>query len=158
MIVISAFSGMGKTWYFENCQELHSSYDSDSSKFPKDDFPRNYIEHIKEKLKEDDRDIIFVSSHENVRQALIDEGIHFICIYPDRDMKDEMIERYKKRGSTEAFIDNIEKNYENYISSIEKMLSNSRVSGVCFTPNTYIDEYIVDEIIDYCAALDIYDD
>ena len=158
MIVISAFPGMGKTWYFENCQELHSSYDSDSSKFPKDDFPRNYIEYIKEKLKEDDRDIIFVSSHENVRQALIDEGIHFICIYPDINMKDEMIERYKKRGSSEAFIDNIDKNYENYISSIENMLSNSRVSGVCFTPNTYIDKYIVDEIIDYCAALDIYED
>lgn len=157
MIVISAFPGMGKTWYFNNCQDLHSSYDSDSSQFPKDNFPQNYIEYIKGKLKDDDKDIIFVSTHESVRRALIDEGIRFVCLYPDRSMKDELMQRYRQRGSSEAFIENMDKNFDNYITSIEKMLTESSVSGICFMDSTYINQDTIDEIITYEFSRKMYD-
>ena len=73
--------------------------DSDSSEFSwvKDEygnntsvrnpkFPQNYIDHIKEKMLTED--IIFVSSHEVVRDALKQNGIPYHIFYPKKEQKD----------------------------------------------------------------------
>lgn len=44
------------------------------------DFPKNYIEHIKENIGK--YDYIFVSTHAAVREALDKEGIEFTIVYP----------------------------------------------------------------------------
>ena len=46
------------------------------------EFPKNYIEHIKENIGK--VDYIFVSTHEEVRKALTDAGIEFILVYQPR--------------------------------------------------------------------------
>lgn len=116
-LVISAFPGCGKTQFFKEQTDSEIILDSDSSKFDKSEFPENYIKHIKQNL--DSVDIIFVSSHDTVREALVKEEIEYILVYPDRSLKDEYIERYKKRGNLEGFINLLEKNWDTWIDELE---------------------------------------
>lgn len=114
--VISAFPGCGKSHYFRENKDL-IVLDSDSSTFDKSDFPRNYIEHIKSNIGK--ADIIMVSSHKEVREALVDNDIKFELVYPDLSIKEEFIQRYKDRGSPEKFIGLLESNWQNWIGELE---------------------------------------
>jgi hypothetical protein len=119
--IISAFPGVGKTYYHNKHKD--TTLDSDSSNFSwiKDEngnntkvrnpeFPQNYINHIKENIGK--YEYIFVSSHKEVRDALLDNCLFFYLVYPDSLRKDEFIERYRKRGNDENFINLIEKNWD----------------------------------------------
>ena len=60
-VLCAAFPGTGKSWYVDKGEG--SGYmpqgfatDSDSSKFDKDNFPQNYIEHIKKKIMNKQKD------------------------------------------------------------------------------------------------------
>lgn len=119
-LVISAFPGTGKTYCYKQLKkdDTRTVLDSDSSKFPKDDFPRNYIEHIKSKINV--VNTIFVSSHKDVRDELVKEEIKFLLIYPDRDLKEEYKQRYIERGSPDNFIQLLDKNWDNWISELEE--------------------------------------
>lgn len=110
-IIISAFPGIGKsTLYNEN--KINYS-DSDSSKFDKKNFSSNYIKHIKKIRKE--KQLIFISSHITVREALINAGIPFIYVIPTLDRKEEFLENYKQRGNTKEFIENVDSNWERWL-------------------------------------------
>ena len=145
-LVISAFPGCGKSTYYKNWS-LYSPenkyrqvgkegigeriLDSDSSNFKwfhdengvKSDvqvpwFPNNYIEHIKTHMETED--IIFVSSHKEVRDALKENGIPYILIYPDRSLKSMWMERFRVRGNTEEFIKFQNENWDNFIDQMEQ--------------------------------------
>jgi hypothetical protein len=114
-LVISAFPGCGKSHFFrENKDKI--VLDSDSSKFDKSNFPNNYIEHIKNNIGK--ADIILVSSHKEVRDALIDNDIKFTLVYPDISIKDEYLQRYKDRNSPESFIKLLGDNWELWIDEL----------------------------------------
>ena len=129
--VISAFPGCGKTYCFNKYKDSNVKIlDSDSSEFSwvKDEngnntkernseFPNNYIQHIKDSLGK--VDIIFVSSHETVRDSLKNNNIEYIIVYPSLDSKEEYINRYISRGNNEGFINFINSNYENFIKDIK---------------------------------------
>ena len=85
--VYSAFPGCGKTTYFNTTYK--KVLDSDSSKFDKSNFPENYIEHIWMNVHDPSVDKILVSSHKDVREALVNKGIPFVLVYPDKSLKDE---------------------------------------------------------------------
>lgn len=110
-IIISAFPGMGKTSIYKGNRISYS--DSDSSKFSKKNFPDNYIKHIKRIRKK--KDLIFVSSHICVRDALVKEKIPFIYVIPSLDRKEEFLNNYKERGNTQEFIENVEVNWERWL-------------------------------------------
>lgn len=113
--VISAFPGTGKTFYFNN--NLGTGVlDSDSSKFNKADFPNNYITHIKNNIGS--QRIIFISTHKEVRKALVKEGIVFSLVYPSVNLIDEYISRYKQRGSSVDFIDLLENKWCEWIAEL----------------------------------------
>lgn len=114
-LVFAGFPGIGKSYFYKTSKL--NVLDSDSSKFDKSYFPKNYIDHIKSNLGR--VDIILVSSHEDVRSALVKENIHFTLVYPDINMKDEFIERYKQRGNTESFIKLISNNWHNWIIQMQ---------------------------------------
>ena len=130
-IVISAFPGVGKTYVYEHQNELGLTIlDSDSSNFSwiKDEngnntnvrnpeFPSNYVKHIISNVG--NADIIFVSSHKNVRDALLDNGVSFVVVYPNIKFKNMYLDRYKERGNSKEFISNIEKNWNMWIREIE---------------------------------------
>jgi hypothetical protein len=118
-ILVSAFPGTGKSHYC-NVDVDHMpgnwAIDSDSSKFDKRNFPANYIEHIKSNIGK--VKIIFISSHKDVRDALVTNALPFTLVYPNAELKDEYLERYKQRGSSQAFIDLISKNWDAWLEEL----------------------------------------
>lgn len=98
--VISGFPGAGKSYFATHCGSNLVVQDSDSSQFSwirpgerHPDFPQNYIQHIKDLLGT--ADIIFVSSHKEVRAALVEAGVPFMLVYPKRNAKAEFLARYR---------------------------------------------------------------
>ena len=116
-LVISAFPGCGKSHMYRN-NEDKLILDSDSSKFDKSDFPRNYIEHIQSNIGK--ADIIMVSSHKEVRDALVENEIDFTLVYPKRDIKEEYIQRYKNRGNDSNFIKLLESKWDDWMDELEQ--------------------------------------
>jgi two-component SAPR family response regulator len=92
--------------------------DSNGNKISNPDFPVNYINHIKDMVGK--VDVIFVSTHQNVRQALRDNNISYILVYPAVDTKDEMLQRYVTRGSTPEFVDMMRANWDDFIEDMQQ--------------------------------------
>lgn len=116
-VIISAFPGCGKSTAFSKLKKKYKILDSDSSTFDKKDFPNNYINHIKENIGK--IQIIFISSHESVRNELKKEGIYYTIYYPSKRRKEEFLDLYKQRGNDETFIKLLRDNFDNFIDSIE---------------------------------------
>lgn len=161
-LVISAFPGCGKSYCTKNSKLNYSIQDSDSSNYSwiKDadgnntnernpDFPANYINHIKELIGK--VDIIFVSSHENVRQALKDAGINAIYVYPDKSLKDEYIRRFRERGNDEKFISFISSNWYRFIDQLDSESCEMKVKFM--NPDSYINNSL-EKIIEEAATID----
>ena len=117
--VYSAFPGCGKTTYFSTTNR--NVLDSDSSKFDKKYFPDNYIDHIERSIADPKVDKILVSSHKDVRDALLKKGIPFVLVYPDRSLKDEYIQRYKDRGNNDAFVKLLDNNWDTWMDEMDEM-------------------------------------
>ena len=106
--IFSVFPASGKTYMFEHQDDLNLKIlDSDSSEFSwkyeesewsgdiirvrNPEFPKNYIEHIKNNIGK--YDYIFVSSHKEVRDALDEAGIEFTIVFPEYKCKEEWFGR-----------------------------------------------------------------
>ena len=111
--VYAGFPGIGKSKW---CAEHPDYADSDSSTFDKSDFPRNYIEHIREVIKTRP---IMCSTHETVRNALIEAGIPFTLVYPAPECREEYIQRYIDRGSPDSFVAMMEKNFDMFVQQCQ---------------------------------------
>ena len=153
----------GKTYYFNHHRDDIKVLDSDSSQFSwiyhedgtkerNPEFPNNYIQHIKDNM--DKQDIIFVSSHEQVRQALHDNDIPVVVVFPSLDMKDEWRQRLIDRGSSTEFVELIMDNWDKWIWGISVYYINS--SDECkyylymlTDEHPYLDEYVIDQITEY---------
>jgi hypothetical protein len=159
--IISAFPGVGKTYYHERNKGI--SIDSDSSHFSwvKDsegnntkernpEFPNNYINHIKENIGK--YKYIFVSSHEEVRNSLKENGIEYYLIYPNLSRKSEFIQRYIQRGSPEGFVNLISENWESWIEKIEEEKEEG-FTKVCMTLDHLENELTYIEIVENTSDL-----
>lgn len=126
--IISAFPGVGKSYFHKENPE--TCLDSDSSNFSwiegtkerNPDFPRNYIEHIKNNIGK--YDFILVSSHKEVRKELAKNNLFYYLIYPEAyheyGMKEEFIERYRRRGSRQEFLTLLEDMFNAWIKDCEQ--------------------------------------
>ena len=124
-IIIAGFPGTGKSILTNEYRNLTS--DSDSSKFSwimteegkvrNPDFPNNYIEHIKSLIGK--VRIIFVSTHDVVRQALKDNNIEYVLVYPGKNCKDIYMNNYKNRGNDDAFLKLMDQNWDKFINQLE---------------------------------------
>lgn len=170
--VISAFPGCGKSTYFTQWSKYspidtvwernERILDSDSSLFSwiydengnktdvrNPEFPENYIRHIKEHLETED--IIFVSSHKIVREALEREGIKYVLIYPSKDMKTRWMSRFENRGNTAEFITFQNDHWDQFINEMNAetfprkvVLDNHDVNW------DVISVTVMNHIMDYC--------
>jgi len=152
-LIISAFPGCGKTYAFKNYKFQNGVLDSDSSEFSwvKDEngnntkernpeFPTNYIRHIQDNIGK--VDVIFVSSHEVVRDALKNANINYALIYPinTEEVKADFLDRYKKRGNAEPFIEFIDKNWDHFI---DQMNNDNFPIKIAIKKDVYINENIL---------------
>lgn len=116
--IICGFPGIGKSTFFKECLDTPLTVsDSDSSNFDKSKFPENYINHIKSHIGS--IDFILVSTHEAVLNELELENLDHYIVYPDKSLKEEYLERYKKRGSDQKFIKLLSDNWDDWIYGIE---------------------------------------
>ena len=120
--IISGFPGIGKTFYKQN--SYLNVLDSDSSKFSwiekgirHPNFPQNYINHIKKNTNK--VDIILVSSHKIVREALVNNNINFTLVFPEKNLKKEYIERFRNRGNDKSFIHLLETSWDSFMDEME---------------------------------------
>lgn len=101
--VWSVFPLCGKTYCANlvgiDAVDSDSSYfswvEEDGKKVRNPEFPKNYIEHIKDAITK--HEYVFVSSHQEVRDALNNENIPFTLVYPHRNCLSEWIKRYNER-------------------------------------------------------------
>lgn len=157
-IIISAFPGKGKSFITKNESSL-KVIDSDSSKFHwiwKDgektdeenpNFISDYINHIKSAASSGEYDAIFVSSHEDIRNALDKEKIDYFLLYGSHSDKDDYIQLYKDRGNSEKFIDNISSNYDKYVESMDKETFPTKIK-------MHANEFITVDLIKYMKEYD----
>ena len=117
--VYAVFPGVGKTHFAETAGPRVS--DIDSRHFAKDQFPENYIAHIKTKLNS--ADIVLVTCHKVVLEALMKEGIPFKLVYPNRDLRQEYLERFKARGDKKQFIESLEAKWNTLLDELERVRS-----------------------------------
>lgn len=154
-VIISAFPACGKTYAYNTYEDI-TMLDSDSSEFSwiKDengnntkernpDFPNNYIKHIKDNIGK--VDVIFVSSHLNVRQAMADNNIDYITIYPQEQCRLSWIGRMYLRGNDANFISFINDNWNKFMSDIKK--EPHGMSIFLLWHNDYLDRKIINRAI-----------
>lgn len=130
-VVIVGFAGVGKTKATEALVASgHNVIDSDSSSFPKEGFPGNYIENIKSIIAEGSCKVLFVSAHKEVREALRNAGITYLVVYPNVGLKKEYLRRYEVRGSSPEFIKLLSDNWENWIAELHTEGKASRIAMI----------------------------
>ena len=125
--IISAFPATGKTYVTRKAETLGLTIqDSDSSDFSwnadkttrHDEWPQNYLKHIMTSIGK--VDYILVSSHQEVRNGLLDLNVKFTLVYPSVELKDEYIQRVKERGSDDLFIKLLDRNWVLFLSSLKE--------------------------------------
>lgn len=131
-IVISAFPACGKSYLFKHFNgKPYTMLDSDSSKYSwiydengnktdqrNPNFIEDYMKHIEDNIGK--VDVIFVSSHKDVRKALRDHNIKYFIVFPVHDMKEEMLRRMAERGNDEKFIQFQREHFDEFIDEIHQ--------------------------------------
>lgn len=144
-IVWSVFPLCGKT-YATNLIGV-DAVDSDSSNFSwimkngkkirNPDFPKNYIEHIKDAMTKHAH--VFVSSHKEVRDALTEAGIIFNLVYPERRYLSAWIDRYNSREFNGFPLEVLINNWEKWHDELESQKCNLHI---LFGPEDYLSNLI----------------
>jgi hypothetical protein len=139
---------MGKTYATTHFDRFRLR-DSDSSEFhyleglgghtPNPDWPGNYLDHIGEMVGSD-LDVLFVSTHIDVRRGLFERKIPYALVIPHRTQKAEFLSRYRERGSSESFVATMDKMWDEWTDySFE---SNSQGSWTLFNDGHITPEFI----------------
>ncbi len=148
--LILGFPGVGKSYATKVLNEDgYIVFDSDSSAFSHTDngeknpqFPDNYINHIIELMQDSKVDFIFISTHKEVRDKLIELNLPFTIVYPSKRLLYEYIGRYYMRGSNDQFIKLLYNNFINWIDEIDEINYNNCVKIMIDKPNMYLLDYI----------------
>lgn len=138
--IFSCFSGAGKTTAQKRNSEvvdLESSYfkyfnhcdvaDIEANKGTKNrpvnpNFVEDYVEAIIENYRVNR--VTFISMHQEVLDELTRRGIPFTVVYHDLHMKQQVMERLKGRGNSDAYCESIESKWE-YFYEMYSALDNS---------------------------------
>lgn len=131
--LISAFPGCGKSTLVK---KFHKVQDSDSSLFPKSEFPRNYLKHLRDLAVAGTPSMI--STHLEVRQGLERMGLSYIVVYPHFECKEEYLQRYRDRQSPQAFIDLLDRMWETWINA----LRDSEARQIILNPGQYLSDVL----------------
>ena len=119
--VICAFAGIGKKYiskkysnvidfdlqkfkYIYNQKELYNieKLKGVENKVINKNWPNNYITQLRKIINKEK--VVLVPADKEVRDILVKENINFILIMPSLDSKEQLINRYKKRGNNQKYI------------------------------------------------------
>lgn len=154
-IVIVGFGGIGKTELakkYENIIDLESifwkwqysekytnieEYKSCKNRIQNTNFPQNYIEAIKENQKK--YDIVLTAYNTTICECLKENEVSFLLCYPDKEAKDIYIERYRKRGNNENFINKNIESFEEAVDILDKRME----TKIILHGNETLEEYLI---------------
>lgn len=129
--VICAMPVLGKSTYCREVDESgkpkHNSLDLESSLYSRnqdgsrnEEFPGNYINVLKWHLVNMNWTYIFTACHQVVRDALKNDNINFIILYPAPERKEEILNLARERGNHEDFIKLLDENWDAWINQIQQ--------------------------------------
>jgi len=114
--VCAAFCGTGKTYL---CNKFADKYmEFECWKYTTGDFPTNYINDIKSKIKK--IKYIFISTNPVVLKKLYKQKIEVNLFYPDNNLKNEYLLRFAKRGSSSDFIKTLDEYWDTWLNELNK--------------------------------------
>lgn len=120
--IVCGFPGIGKSFLTTEGSRPYRVSDSDSSQFPKDAFPANYIGHLKQLSQTAVADgsplLILCSTHSAVLESLSENGMVHHVVYPEKDLKEEYLGRYVRRGSPPAFLDLLSARWDVFMADL----------------------------------------
>lgn len=144
-VILAGFPGTGKSYAGEvlpdKCLDCESSFwhwntewlcDKTQPKIVNKEWPVNYIDFIWQAATESRSKYILTSTHKEVLTAFKERGFIFYIVAPLD--KEESLERYRRRGSPQSFIDSLNENWDKYMEDLESY-------GV---PVIYTNSYISD--------------
>lgn len=122
-LVISGFPGIGKSYFYNmnknRCLDLDLDLDyTNNSNDEKNIFIKKNIEYIKSSLN-GQNEYILVSANKDVREALKNNNIPFILIYPNISRKDEFIKRFIDIEYSESYVQYIDNNWEFMLNELK---------------------------------------
>lgn len=118
MRILSGFPGTGKST-FTKSHPL--TVDLDSALFPKgENFVSDYIEAIENYLEKENL-CVFVSTHPALLEGLREKSHDVILVYPSYTLKEEYLARYEGRGDWEAFLEQLDKNWLDYLKGLNEI-------------------------------------
>lgn len=106
-MIITGFAGIGKSSVTKTIPNI---IDLESTPFEKD-WDR-YVKVAKHMDKQGH--VVLISCHKELREKLREEKIPYLCVMPEKDLKDEYLKRYKERGNDKEFIKSLKDNWDNY--------------------------------------------
>lgn len=113
--------------------------DSDSSTFDKAQFPGNYLSAISQVATFHPKSIQLVSTHDVVLAGLKDLKLPHTVVRPSIELKDLYLQRYRDRGSPEAFCALIDKMWDRFIKDIiTHCLATSNANEIVLGPDEYL--------------------
>lgn len=151
-MIVSAFAGVGKTtlaqMYKEDVIDLESGnfkwLENDNieeskgnKKIPNPKYPINYLEAIKKANLE--YKVVLISQHDVIRKCLDAVKLDYTVVYPDINMKEEFIERYKTRGNNDNFINLITSKWESWISDLNLIHNHKKI---VLSKGQYLSDFI----------------
>ena len=81
-------------------------------------FPGNYIDAMLFYPPSDGT--LLVSTHQEVRTLLSAYDVAFGLVYPERRLRDEYLERFRRRGSPQEFVDLMAAQWDAFLDDLER--------------------------------------
>jgi len=107
--IVCAFPATGKSTVIQHAEQLAiKACDSDSEdhhwvdrtlpreeRVEREDWVEDYVKHLQAQTVSND--FVFASTHDVVRNALVDAGVHFVVVYPTDTQRAEYLTRVADR-------------------------------------------------------------
>lgn len=111
-MIVCGFAGIGKSTL---CKMKASWIDLESTPFEKD-----WERYAKVAMHMDKQGYnVMLSCHAELRTLLHVKGARYYVVLPFFDLKEEYLNRYRKRGNDPAFVESIKKNWDKYTENFE---------------------------------------
>lgn len=118
-MIICGFAGIGKSTLafdsdFNYLNNLHI-IDLESTPFNNNwDVYTDVAKHFS-----DNGYIVLVSCHKELRETFKNKNISYHIVLPHKRLKEEYLKRYKERGNTQEFIDNMDEKWDEYCKTYD---------------------------------------
>ena len=121
--IICGFPGIGKT---SLASENKRILDMDAPSYYFDGiFPYGYIKRVKENLF--NADLILISAHRIVLEVLNRKKMDYILVYPKTELKDEYMQRYRRRRSPMYFYKYMDKMWDKFMWDMQQQIDRKHI-------------------------------